>query len=74
MGHDEMKMEMIQCLTMHGDDETHDDLEINESEATDTDGLNDLTDEQKTAIERGLADIDAGRIHSHEEVKQKLGF
>jgi hypothetical protein len=73
MGHEEMKMEMIQCLTRHGDDETHDDLEVKDFE-DDSYALKDLTDDQKAGIERGLADIDAGRVHSHEEVKLKYGL
>ena len=65
MGHEEMKMEMIQCLTTFGANETHEDLDVNDQEETDLDGLNELTDDQKAGIERGLADIDAGRVHSH---------
>ena len=47
MGHNEMKMEMIQCLTTSGLNETPDNLEVNESDAIDPDGLNDLMGENK---------------------------
>lgn len=33
-----------------------------------------LSDEEAEAIREGLADRDAGRIHSSEEVKRELGF
>jgi len=47
MGHDEIKMEMIQCLTTFGVNEAYDNLEEIEFDASNTDGFNDLTDEQK---------------------------
>jgi len=34
----------------------------------------DLTIAQKAGIERGLGDIDAGRIVSHDKVKKKYGL
>ena len=75
MGHDEMKMEMIQVLTKLEDSETLDYLKIvKDSRETRSDWWHDLTDDQKAGIERGLADIDAGRVHSHEEVKRKYGL
>jgi hypothetical protein len=50
MGHDEMKMEMIQCLTTFGVNETYDIVELEESDGKDPDGLIDLTDELKPGI------------------------
>lgn len=31
-----------------------------------------LTDEQRKGVEQGLADIEAGRVYSHEEVMKKI--
>ena len=36
-----------------------------------TDWWDDLTPDQKTSIERGIKDIDAGRVYTHEEVIAK---
>lgn len=75
MGHDAIKLELIQWLTKLEDSETLDYLKIvMDSRETRSDWWHDLTDDQKSGIERGLADIDAGRVHSHEEVKLKYGL
>jgi len=42
----EMEMEMIQCPSIPGDYEIHDDLEPKGMDAVDPDKLNDLSDEQ----------------------------
>ncbi len=31
-----------------------------------------LSDEETAGIERGLADVDAGRVHSHEDVRNAI--
>lgn len=75
MGHDAIKLELIQWLSKLEDDETLDYLKlVKDSMNTRTDWWHELTDEQKSAIERGLKDIDAGRIHSHQDVKHKYGL
>jgi hypothetical protein len=75
MGHDAIKLELMQWLTKLEDRETLDYLKIvMDSRETRSDWWHDLTDDQKSGIERGLADIDAGRVHSHEEVKLKYGL
>lgn len=72
MGHDAIKLELIQWLAKLEDSETLDYLKIvKDSRETHSDWWHDLTDDQKSGIARGLADIDAGRIHSHEEVMLK---
>jgi predicted transcriptional regulator len=38
------------------------------------DWWNDLTEQQKLGIQRGLKDIDEGRIVSHSDVKKKYGL
>ena len=45
MGHDEMKMEMIQCLTTHLDDEIHDEMEVKESDMVDLYCIHNLKEE-----------------------------
>ena len=75
MGHDALKLELIQWLTRLEDGETLDYLKIvKDSRETRSDWRHDLTDDQKAGIERGLADIDAGKVHSHEEVRLKYGL
>ena len=75
MGHDAIKLELIQWLSKLEDDETLNYLKIvKDSRESDHDWWNDLPDDQKASIERGLKDIDEGRVHSHEEVKNKYGL
>ncbi len=75
MGHDAKKLELIQWLTRLEDDETLDYLKIvKDSIDSKSDWWHDLSDEQKSGIESGLKDIDSGRIHSHEDIKQKYGL
>lgn len=75
MGHDAMKLELIQWLTRLTDDDTLNYLKvIKDSSENKTDWWNELTEEQKSGILRGQSDIEAGRVHSHESVSQKYGL
>jgi hypothetical protein len=75
MGNDAIKIELIQWLSKLEDIETLDYLKlVKDSNTSQRDWWNDLTDEQKAGIERGLRDIDAGKIHSHKDVKLKYGI
>lgn len=75
MGNKAIKLELIQWLSNLEDNETLDYLKlVKDSKTPENDWWNDLTDEQKSGIERGLKDIDAGRIHSHYDVKLKYGI
>lgn len=75
MGHEAIKLELIEWLTKLEDEETIDYLKIvKDTHVLHVDDENDLTDEQKSGIERGLNDVDYGRVTSHEEVKQKYGL
>ena len=75
MGHDAIKLELMQWLTKIEDRETLEYLKIvKDSRETRSDWWHDLTDEQKKGIDRGLADIDTGRSHSPDEVKLKFGL
>ena len=75
MGHEALKLELIEWLTHLNDDDTITYLKIvKDSSEKGSDWWQDLTDEQKAGIERGLKDIDAGRVTPHDQVKDKYGL
>jgi len=74
MGHDAIKLELIEWLIRLEDYEVIHYLKIVKDSGCDHDWWNDLTDEQKAGIERGMKDIDEGRTTPHEEVKQRYGL
>jgi len=75
MGHEAIKLELIEWLTKLDDDETIQYLKIvKDSKDKHSDWWDDLTDEQKLGIQRGLNDIDQGRVIPHDDVKRKYGL
>ncbi|MCF8226333.1 MAG: hypothetical protein K9J30_10700 [Bacteroidales bacterium] len=69
------KLELIEWLTNLDDNETISYLKIvKNSKESNSDWWDDLTEDQKQAIERGLKDIDAGHVTTHAEVKKKYGL
>ncbi|WP_372948031.1 hypothetical protein [Mariniphaga sp.] len=75
MGHDAIKLELIEWLTKLDDDETIEYLKlVKDSTSSEEDWWHILTLEQKSGIERGLKDIEEGRVTPHEEVKEKYGL
>lgn len=74
MGHDAIKLELIEWLVQLEDDEVIRYLKIVKDSEGSNDWWNDLTDEQKAGIERGLSDIDEGRTFPHEEVRKRYGL
>jgi hypothetical protein len=75
MGHEAIKLELIDWLTNLEDDETLDYLKVvKDSKVSNEDWGCNLTDEQMAGIERGLKDVDAGRVTSHDNVKLKYGL
>ncbi|MBE9511892.1 MAG: hypothetical protein IMY71_13560 [Bacteroidetes bacterium] len=75
MGHKSIKYELIEWLTKLEDPDTIAYLKVvKDSNFSDRNWWCDLTDEQKARIERGLRDVDSGRIISHNDVKKKYGF
>lgn len=75
MDHDAIKLELIHWLTKLDDDETLDYLKVvKDSCNTKSDWWHDLSDQQKSGIERGFNDIEAGRIQSHTDIKLKYGL
>ncbi|HKK11141.1 MAG TPA: hypothetical protein VJ939_09900 [Bacteroidales bacterium] len=72
MQHEAMKSELLEWLSNLEDKETIEYLKIvKDSKSNDNDWWDDLTDEQKAGIERGLKDIENGRTLSHDEVKSR---
>ncbi len=74
MGHDAIKLEIIEWLTKLEDSDTLEYLKIVKDLDDEGDWWNELTEEQKQSIERGLNDIEAGRLFSHDAVKAKYGL
>lgn len=75
MGYDAIKLELIEWLTKLEDGETLDYLKVVKDHSnSQSDWWGDLTDNQKLGIERGLNDIDAGRIIAHSDIKIKYGI
>jgi hypothetical protein len=75
MGHDAIKLELIEWLTKLDDNDTLSFLKVvKESSESHQDWWLDLTDEQKSGINRGLSDIDSGNITPHSEIADKYGL
>ncbi len=75
MKQETLKIELIEWLTKLNDIETLNYLKIiKESGINNHDWWNDLTAQQVQGIQRGLRDIDEGRIVSHEDVKKRYGL
>jgi hypothetical protein len=75
MEQETIKLELIEWLTKLNDLETLNYLKVvKESRYVNNDWWNDLTEQQIQGIQRGLKDIDEGRIVSHEDVKRKYGL
>jgi len=75
MGHEAIKLEIIEWLAKLDDSETIEYLKIvKDSRTIDNDWWDDLADAQKDGIERGLDEIKRGRTISHEDVKRRYGL
>jgi hypothetical protein len=75
MGLEALKLELIEWLTHLDDDDTISYLKIvKDSSETGSDWWQELSEEQKGGIERGLHDIDAGRVTPHDQVKREYGL
>jgi len=74
MGHESIKLELIEWLSKLEDDETINYLKIVKESRSSDDWWNDLTENQKEGIERGLRDIDQGKITSHDQIRNKYGL
>ena len=75
MGREAVKLELIEWLTKLEDDETIDYLKlVKDAKVSNNDWWYDLSNEQRAGIERGLKDIDTGRVTHHNDVKLKYGL
>jgi len=75
MGQETIKLELIEWLTRLNDIDTLKYLKIvKEARTGNKDWWDDLTEQQRLGIQRGLNDIDEGRIVSHSDVKKKYGL
>jgi hypothetical protein len=75
MGHEALKLELIEWLTHLDDDDTISYLKIvKDSSEKGSDWWQELSGEQKRGIERGLRDIDAGKVTPHDQVKKEYGL
>jgi len=74
MGLEAIKLELIEWLAKLEDEDTIEYLKVVKDSKSENDWWKDLTLEQKSGIERGLKDIDEGRVTSHEEVKKRFGL
>lgn len=75
MGAEALKLELLDWL-LHVDnnDMLYYLKEIKDQSTSQTDWWDELTDEQKAGIERGIKDIESGRVVSHEDIKKKYGL
>jgi len=75
MEQEAIKLELIEWLTKLNDLETLNYLKVvKESKFLNNDWWNDLTNQQVQGIQRGLKDVDEGRLISHDDVKRKYGL
>ena len=75
MGYEGLKLELIEWLAKLEDGETIQYLKmVKDSKPDDHDWWDDLDAAQKKGIEKGLKDIDKGRVLPHDEVRKKYGL
>ena len=64
------KLEIIKWVTGLKDNAAIEKLRMLRESPRKLDWWNEITDEEKTAIDKGLADIKAGRVKPHKEAKK----
>jgi hypothetical protein len=75
MANEAIKLELIEWLAHLDDDATIKYLKVvKDSRIKKSDWWDDLTEEQILGIQRGLRDIDEGRVTPHDQVKKKYGL
>lgn len=75
MGHKAIKVELIEWLMKLEDDETLEYLKVvKDSINSEHDWWHDLSEKDKSGIERDLKDIKDGRTTTHEDVKKRYGL
>lgn len=75
MGLESIKIELIEWLTKLDDQETIYYLKgVKDSKTANSDWWKELPDNVRIEIEKGLEDVEKGRVTSHEDIKQKYGL
>ncbi len=75
MGYEVIKLELIEWLTKLQDVTTLKYLKlVKDSRISGHDWWNDLTEDQKKGVERGIKEIKEGKIVAHEDVIKKYGL
>jgi hypothetical protein len=75
MGYEGLKLELIEWLAKLEDGETIQYLKVvKDSKPDDQDWWDHLDEAQEKGIEKGLKDIDEGRVIPHDEVRKKYGL
>ncbi len=70
MNMEKVKLEIIKWVTTLEDETSIARLKMLKESRSKTDWWEQLSDEEKNAIDKGLADIKAGRLKPHKEVKK----
>jgi len=65
------KRKLIEWITGLQDDSILEKIKMLKNRQSQKDWWNEITDEEKASIEKGLEDVKAGRIIPHEKVKQE---
>lgn len=75
MEHEAIKLHFIDWDTTPADEEINEYLKaVKDANAAKDDWWINLADDQKSETERGLKDVDEGRITPHDIVKRKYGL
>ncbi len=75
MANEATKLELIEWLSKLDDEDTINYIKVvKDSSNQKNDWWNDLTKEQMQGIERGLKDIDEGKVIPHDQVRKKYGL
>ncbi len=67
---EKQKLEIIKWVTGLKDDTAFERLKMLRESPTKSDWWNEITEEEKAAIDAGLADVKAGRVRSQKEAKK----
>jgi hypothetical protein len=75
MGHEAIKLELIEWLEKLNDADTLNFLKlVKDSRKANQDWWAELTNNQKMGIERGLRDIEPGKTTPHSEIAKRYGI
>ncbi|MBN8567576.1 hypothetical protein [Flavobacterium filum] len=75
MGAEALKLELLDWLMHVNNNDMLQYLKVIKDQTTSQkDWWDELSHEQKAGIERGIKDIESGRIVSHEDIKKKYGL